>query len=95
MSYFIAAQAAQALGALVDAEDLYGKALDARPNSQSATIGLAALQFLRGDAGAAYDAIERARVERPHDDDPWRMFLYGSYPELPEIGRASCRERVL
>jgi tetratricopeptide (TPR) repeat protein len=85
VSYSIAAQAAQALGALVDAEDFYGKALEARPGSQSATIALAALQFLRGDASAAYDAIERSRAERPHDDDPWRMFLYGSYPQLPGL----------
>jgi hypothetical protein len=85
VSYFIAAQAAQALGALVDAEDLYGKALEARPGSQSASIALAALLFLRGEASDAYDAIERTRAERPHDDDPWRMFLYGSYPKLPEL----------
>ncbi|HYN09274.1 MAG TPA: hypothetical protein VES67_17965 [Vicinamibacterales bacterium] len=93
VSYFIAAQAAQVLGALVDAEDLYGKALEARPHSQSATIGLSALKFLRGDAGAAYDAMERARVERPHDDDPWRMFLYGSFPQLPDL-IAQLRKRL-
>jgi tetratricopeptide (TPR) repeat protein len=84
-AYFIAAQAAQAAGDLTLAEVWYLKALDTRPASQSATLGLAALLFLRGDAGPAYDAIERSRVERPKDDDPWRLFLYGDYPRLPEL----------
>ncbi|MGE5836636.1 MAG: hypothetical protein ACM4AI_19335 [Acidobacteriota bacterium] len=85
LAYFVAAQAAQAAGDLTGAEELYSKALETRPSSQSATIGLAALLFLRGDAGPAYDAIERSRVDRPKDDDPWRLFLYGDYPRLPEL----------
>jgi tetratricopeptide (TPR) repeat protein len=85
IAHFVAAQAAQAAGDLTAAEELYSKALETRPYSQSATIGLAALLFLRGDAGPAYDAIERSRVERPKDDDPWRLFLYGDYPRLPEL----------
>jgi tetratricopeptide (TPR) repeat protein len=84
-AYFVAARAAQAAGDLTQAEVWYLKALDTRPASQSATLGLAALLFLRGDAGPAYDAIERSRVERPKDDDPWRLFLYGEYPRLPEL----------
>jgi hypothetical protein len=85
VSYFIAAQAVQAAGDLAGAEELYAKALEARPNSQSATIALSALLFLRGDASTAYDAIERSRLERPNDDDPWRQFLYPHYPELPAL----------
>ena len=85
VSYFIAAQSAQAAGDLAAAEELYSKALEARPHSQSATIALSALLFLRGEAAAAYDAIERSRVERPNDDDPWRQFLYGDYPRLPSL----------
>jgi tetratricopeptide (TPR) repeat protein len=82
LAYFIAGLTTQSSGRLDEAEAHYSKALVARPNSQSATIALAALQFLRGDAGAAYDAIEASRAERPRDDDPWRLFLYGDYPQL-------------
>jgi tetratricopeptide (TPR) repeat protein len=85
IAYFVAAQAAQAAGDLMGAEDWYSKALETRPASQSATIGLAALLFLRGDAGTAYAAIERSRAERPKDDDPWRLFLYADYPRLPAL----------
>jgi len=58
--------------------------LAVRPDSQSASIGLAALRFYRGDAASAYDLIERSRTARQHDDDPWRLFLYGDYPHLAE-----------
>jgi hypothetical protein len=81
-AYYTAGLAAQSAGNLAEAEALYSRALEARPQSQSATIALAALQFLRGDAGSAYDAIESSRTGRPRDDDPWRLFLYGDYPQL-------------
>lgn len=80
----IAGQAAQAAGQFDAAEQSYGEALAARPDSQSASIGLAALRFYRGDAASAYDLIERSRTARPRDDDPWRLFLYGDYPHLAE-----------
>ena len=80
----IAGQAAQAAGQFDDAEKSYGDALALRPGSQSASIGLAALRFYRGDAASAYDLIEQARTARPHDDDPWRLFLYGDHPHLAE-----------
>jgi tetratricopeptide (TPR) repeat protein len=81
-AYYVAGLASQSAGNLAEAEALYSRALEARPQSQSATIALAALQFLRGDAGSAYDAIEASRTGRPRDDDPWRLFLYGDYPQL-------------
>ena len=82
LAYFIAGLTSQSAGSLPEAEALYTKALEARPESQSATIALAALQYLRGDAGSAYDAMEASRTGRPRDDDPWRLFLYGDYPQL-------------
>ncbi len=87
VAYFLAAQAAQTLGHFDDAEALYERALAERPHSQSATLGLAALRFLRGNASAAYDLVERSRTERPNDDDPWRMFLYGDFTKLPGLIR--------
>lgn len=85
LAWFIAAQAAQPLGHLDQAEDLLAAALAARPHSQSASLGLAALRFLRGEADAAYALVERTRANRPVDDDPWRMFLYGDFARLPGL----------
>jgi tetratricopeptide (TPR) repeat protein len=90
---FIAAQAAQALGDLAAAEGHYRAALDARPHSQSATLGLAALIYQRGEGSQAYAMVEASRTERPRDDDPWRLFLYGDFPKLPELIR-ELRRRV-
>ncbi len=90
---YIAAQAAQALGDLTSAEALYASALQARPHSQSATTGLAALKFLRGDAEPAYALVEQSLRERPNDDDPWRMFLYGDFVRLPVLLR-ELRQKV-
>ena len=82
---YIGAQAAQALGDLKEAEALYATALEARPHSQSATLGLAALRLLRGDADPAYAMVESSLRERPNDDDPWRLFLYGDFRRLPGL----------
>jgi tetratricopeptide (TPR) repeat protein len=65
-------------------------ALEARPGSQSAAVLLAALEMQRGDATKA-DAIARASFERT-DVDPWRLFLYGHHPRLPELIAALRRE---
>ena len=82
---YLAAQAAQAIGDLSGAEALLTAALDVRPHSQSATLALAALRYRRGDAEPAYGLIETAFRERPTDDDPWRMFLYGDFTRLPSL----------
>ena len=66
-------------------------ALEARPGSQSAAVLLAALELQRGDAAKA-DAIARASFERKPDLDPWRLFLYGHHPRLPERIAALRRE---
>jgi tetratricopeptide (TPR) repeat protein len=87
VAYFLAAQSSQTLGRFDEADRLYERALAARPHSQSATVGLAALRFLRGEAAAAYDLVERSRAARPNDDDPWRMFLYGDFTKLPGLIR--------
>jgi tetratricopeptide (TPR) repeat protein len=93
VAFYLAAQAAQALGDLGGAEALLTSALEARPHSQSATIGLAALRYRRGDAEPAYALIEASLRERPTDDDPWRMFLYGDFARLPSL-IARLRQRI-
>jgi tetratricopeptide (TPR) repeat protein len=85
LANFVASQAAQTLGDLAQAESLLEAALAARPHSQSAALALAALQMLRGDGDAAYTLVEGTRANRPTDDDPWRMFLYGDFTRLPGL----------
>jgi tetratricopeptide (TPR) repeat protein len=84
---FLAGQSAQALGDLTGAEALYTAALTSRPRAQSASLALAALQFLRGAAGPAYELFNGPRRSRHDDDDPWRLFLYGDFPRLPSLMR--------
>jgi tetratricopeptide (TPR) repeat protein len=85
LTHFLAAQAAQALGHLPAAESHYRSALAARPHSQSATLGLAALLYARGEGREAYDLAAASRSNLPRDDDPWRLFLYGDFRKLPAL----------
>jgi hypothetical protein len=85
LAHFLAAQAAQALGELPAAESHYRSALAARPHSQSATLGLSALLYARGEGREAYDLAAAARSNLPRDDDPWRLFLYGDFRKLPSL----------
>lgn len=93
VAFYLAAQAAQALGDLTGTEALLTSALEARPHSQSAAIGLAALRYRRGDAEPAYALVEASWRERPNDDDPWRLFLYGDFARLPAL-IAQLRQRI-
>jgi tetratricopeptide (TPR) repeat protein len=85
VAHFLAGQAAQVLGDPVAAETHYTAALDARPHSQSATLALSTLYYLRGEARQAYDLVAASRSGRPRDDDPWRMLLYGDFTRLPML----------
>ena len=93
LTHFLAAQAAQALGDLPGAESHYRSALAARPHSQSATLGLTALLYARGEGREAYDLAAASRSNLPRDDDPWRMFLYGDFQKLPALV-AELRRKV-
>jgi hypothetical protein len=68
-------------------------ALDARQHSQSASLLLAALDLHEGEGDRAHLLAARALAERAGDDDPWRLFLYGRYPELP-VRVANLRRAV-
>jgi len=68
-------------------------ALESRPDSQSAALALASLLLQRGDAHAAHDVAQASLDNRPQDDDPWRLFLYGHYARLPALV-AELRELV-
>jgi tetratricopeptide (TPR) repeat protein len=58
-------------------------ALKTRPGSQSAAVALASLELQRGDADNAHEIARRSLDERRADADPWRLFLYGHYPQWP------------
>ena len=60
-------------------------ALEARPQSQSAALVLAALDMRAGDGDTAHEGIALSLGKRPADDDPWRVFLYGRHPRLAEL----------
>ena len=60
-------------------------ALEARPDSQSATVALASLEFRAGAAEQAYTRAQASLTAKPQDDDPWRLFLYGHHPQLPSL----------
>jgi hypothetical protein len=85
LAHYLAGQALQAIGDLPAAESHYQSALEARPRAQSATLALAALVHARGEANAAY-ALTTASIDtRPPAPDPWRLFMYGDFPRLPEL----------
>jgi tetratricopeptide (TPR) repeat protein len=60
----------------------FGAALDARPDSQSASLALASIEQQRGDTAQAYERAQATLDKRPTDADPWRLFLYGHHPLL-------------
>jgi tetratricopeptide (TPR) repeat protein len=65
-------------------------ALDARPKSQSASLALAAIELRRGNGGRAYE-LAQGTLETSGDADPWRLFLYGRYPQWPALRTALRR----
>lgn len=63
----------------------FGRALDARPHSQSAALALAALRLRSSDFTEAYELANRSATERAYADDPWRLFAYGDLAKLPAL----------
>ncbi|HEX5071076.1 MAG TPA: hypothetical protein VFV78_12745 [Vicinamibacterales bacterium] len=82
---YLAGVAHESLGDAAAATAAYEAALTARPHSQSASIKLAVLRQLHGDAAGAQAIAQETLDRRPNDADPWRLFLYGHYPQLPAL----------
>jgi hypothetical protein len=38
----------------------------------------------RGEAARAFELAESSLARRAGDNDPWRQFLYGHYPQFPD-----------
>jgi tetratricopeptide (TPR) repeat protein len=84
LAWFLLGLVSQSRGDADTARVEFERALIVRPNSQSAALALAALQFQRGEIDSA-DEVVRTALKRPSADDPWRQFLYGSYRTLPGL----------
>jgi hypothetical protein len=84
LAHYVAGQAWQGIGELAAAEAQYQAALEARPRAQSASLALAALLHARGEANTAYELTVASIEARPPAPDPWRQFMYGDYPRLPQ-----------
>ena len=67
--------------------------LEARPHSQSSVLALASLELQRGEAARAQELTRASLQARPTDADPWRLFLYGHYPQWPRL-IAELRSKV-
>ena len=92
LARFILGLVAQSRGDADMARAEFTAALAARPDSQSAALALAALQFQQGEIDRADEGV-RASLKRPSGDDPWRQFLYGSFRTLPGL-LAQLRQQV-
>jgi len=85
LAYFLLGWTAMLRGDDAAAVRALTTALEARPDSQSATLALAALELKSGAAEQAYARAETSLAKRPTDDDPWRLMLYGHHPQLPSL----------
>jgi tetratricopeptide (TPR) repeat protein len=94
LAYFLRGVAERSRRNVPAAAAAFEAALRERPRSQSASLALAAIEL---QAGRAERADELARASIDHgaagdhgaaDDDPWRLFLYGRYPQLADLLKA-------
>jgi tetratricopeptide (TPR) repeat protein len=86
-------QALERLGKTDDARAAYAKALQLRPDAQTASIAIAALEFRRGDRAAADQAVNRLLGSTAQPDDPWWEYWPGDFRLGPDLVRA-MREAV-
>src|SRR5688572_14841383 len=92
LSHFLAGRSLEILQRQDEAMAQYQRALDVVPNAESATIALASLQFLRGDAEPSIALINRTFAGKSSTTDPGRLVGYGSYLHWPEIKSAMRAE---
>lgn len=92
LSHFLAARSLEILQRPDDAIAQYRRALDAVPSAESATIALASLQFLRGDAEPAIAMIDERFGKDDRSVDPGRLLGYGAWLHWPQIKAAMRAE---
>jgi hypothetical protein len=80
----IAAQASEALSQPDAARAAYERAVQAFPAGESASLALAVYRLTGDDRGDAAALAENSLVRTREGDDPWRLFLYGSFRHWPQ-----------
>ena len=86
-------QALERLGKIDEARESYTRALDVRPDAQTASVALAALEFRRGDRAAADQRVRQLLSRTAQPDDPWWEYWPGDFRLGPDLVRA-MRESV-
>lgn len=86
-------QALERLGKTDEARQSYTRALEVRPDAQTASVALAALEFRRGDRAAADQRVQQLLSRAPQSNDPWWEYGPGDYRLGPDLIRA-MREAV-
>lgn len=79
LSYLIEGRLLEATGRVAEAENLFRSAMALRPGAQAATLAVAALSFLRGDAADAYRLTEEILTRPSEEMDPWALYPYGDF----------------
>ena len=92
LAHFLAGRSLEALQQPDEAIAQYRRALDVVPSAESATIALASLLFLRGDAEPSIAMIEKRFAATDLTTDPGRLTGYGAYLHWPEIKAAMRAE---
>ena len=92
LSHFLAGRALEALQRQDEAIAQYRRSLDIVPNAESATVALASLQFVRGEAEPAIAMINNTFAVSATTTDPGRLVGYGFYLHWPEIKAAMRAE---
>ena len=86
-------QALERLGRVDEARESYTRALQIRPDAQTGSIALAALDFRRGDRAVADQRVRQLLSRMSQPDDPWWEYWPGDFRRGPELVRA-MRESV-
>src|SRR6476646_149688 len=86
-------QALERLGKIDDARQSYTRALEVRPDAQTASVALAALEVRRGDKAAADQRVRQLLSRMAQPDDPWWEYWPGDFRLGPDLMRA-MREAV-
>ena len=86
-------QALERLGKTEEARQSYTRALEVRPDAQTASIALAALDFRRGDKAAADQTVRQLLSRTAQPDDPWWEYWPGDFrlgPDLVKRDAGGC-----
>jgi tetratricopeptide (TPR) repeat protein len=81
-------QALERLGKTEEARQSYTRALEVRPDAQTASIALAALDFRRGDKAAADHRVGQVLSRTLQPDDPWWEYWPGDFRLGPDLMKA-------